>query len=190
MFNEDWYPTEQGEFLKQLVKEVQCISGSVIEIGCWEGKSTYQLANAVHPEFIICNDTWRGNEAETEFTGMVHISQKLAEQRDVYSRFVSNMDELTKGNYKIVKEDCLRWLPTLTEPVKFCHIDASHEYNSVFETIKYLKPLVVKGGILCGDDYLNSHDLRYDLDGGVMRAVKELLPEHKNFNNLWYWINH
>lgn len=189
MFHEDWYPTEQGLFLQSLVKKVIGIEGQIIEIGCWEGKSTHQIANISYPESVICNDTWKGNVAESEYTGIVHKSEIYAFERDVFKTFKNNMDTLTKGNYSVVKKDCLEWLPTEIDPVKFCHIDASHEYDSVYKTIEYLLPRIVKGGILCGDDYLNSNIERDDLGGGVMKAVIDLLPNHTNKGNLWYWIN-
>jgi len=99
------------------------------------------------------------------------------------------MTLLTKGNYKIVKEDCLEWLKTINEPIKFCYIDASHEYDSVKRTIDLLLPHVVKGGVLCGDDWLVCPDGWINGDGGVQKAVKDTLPNYyTNGNNLWYWI--
>ena len=48
---------------------------------------------------------------------------------------------------------------------------------------------MVKGGIICGDDFLNANINSADLHGGVERAVRELLPNFKNIDNLWYFIN-
>jgi hypothetical protein len=97
------------------------------------------------------------------------------------------MDSCTQKNYRVVKKDCIEWLKTWDNPIKFIHIDASHEYESVFETIKLALPHMVKGGIICGDDYQSANASRTDLHGGVERAVRELLPEHKNIYNLWYF---
>ena len=109
--------------------------------------------------------------------------------RDVYSIFIDNMENNTQKNYTVVKKDCIEWLKTFKEPIKFIHIDASHEYESVFETIKLVLPNMVKGGIICGDDYESANIERSDLHGGVQRAVMETLPEHKNIHNLWYYVN-
>jgi hypothetical protein len=87
-----------------------------------------------------------------------------------------------------MKEDCIEWLKTFEDSIKFIHIDASHEYESVFETIKLVLPKMVKGGIICGDDYMTANMNREDLHGGVERAVKDLLPHHKSIDNLWYCI--
>jgi Methyltransferase domain len=187
MFHEDWYGDEQVSVVCNLLKEVKDINGSIIEIGCWEGKSTYNLANACHPENLICNDTWLGNVEESKITGNLHPTEIIVKERDVYGIFMKNMETLTKGNFSVVKEDCSVWLETYTSPVKFCHIDASHEYESVHKTISQLLPKMVLGGILCGDDFMTSNKNRDDLHGGVERAVEELLPNFKNINNLWFW---
>jgi len=189
MFNENWYGDDQIKHLVNLVKQVKDIDGQIIEIGCWEGKSTINLANNCFPETLICNDTWLGNIQESAVTGITHVTEIILRERDVYSIFVTNMNNNTQKNYRIVKQDCIEWLKGFEGMIKFIHIDASHEYESVFETLKLVIPKMVKGGIICGDDYHNAGIHRSDLHGGVQRAVIELLPTHKNINNLWYFIN-
>ena len=189
MFNEDWYSDSQCKNLVELVKNVSNIDGDVIEIGCWEGKSTINIANACFPDLLICNDTWLGNVEESKFTGVKHITETILENRDVYSIFLQNMNMHTHKNFVVVKEDCLLWLKKFNRPIKFIHIDASHEYNSVAETIKLVLPKMVKGGIICGDDFIYSNMNSTSLGGGVERAVRELLPGFSNKDNLWYWCN-
>ena len=189
MFNEDWYSSQQLIDLSNLLKKVKGIEGKIIEIGCWEGKSTICLANTCFPETLICNDTWLGNIQESLITGVIHPTEQILKERDVYSRFIDNMESNTQKNYLVVKNDCIEWLKTFEGPIKFIHIDASHEYESVFATINLVLPKLVKGGIICGDDYINANINRYDLHGGVERAVKETLPKHSNMGNLWYFVN-
>ena len=189
-FHENWYGEQQLAELVKLAKKVYALHGSIIEIGCWEGRSTIAIANAIYPEILLCNDTWEGNLAESQVSGKIHSTVTICQKRDVYKSFVENMNEFTKGNFKIIKEDCLRWLKSYRDPVKFCHIDASHDYESVSQTIKLLKPLIVNGGIMCGDDFATSHMKRSDLHGGVERAVREHFSDFKLLakNNLWFWI--
>ncbi len=97
------------------------------------------------------------------------------------------MIECTKGNFRAFQIDCHSYLEHVYGIYKFVHIDACHDYESVKRTIKALLPRVIVGGIICGDDYLTACDERKDLNGGVMRAVKELLPDHYNIGNLWIW---
>jgi predicted O-methyltransferase YrrM len=186
MFNELWYSDSQALNLQKLVKDVRDKTGSIIEIGCWEGKSTSYIANECYPESVICNDTWLGNVMESIITGEIHSSEIIAKTRDVYQVFLNNMKTLTKGNFFVVKQDCIEWLKTYNEDIKFIHIDASHDYESVYETIQLVLPKMVKGGIICGDDFMNSNNNRHDLHGGVERAVRELCPSFQNIDNLWW----
>lgn len=189
MFIEDWYSNNQCNELIKLVELVKELKGTIIEIGCWEGKSTSRIANSCFPENVVCNDTWLGNIAESNITGITHTTELILKERDVYSCFLNNMNQLTKGNYIVIKKDCLEWLKEFKEPIKFIHIDASHEYESVYETIRLCLPNIVKGGIICGDDFLSANINRHDLHGGVERAVRELLPNFRHIDNLWYYIN-
>jgi len=189
MFNEDWYSDTQCIEVRKLVSHVKELKGSIIEIGCWEGKSTHNIANECYPETLICNDNWIGSIAESEVTGQTHITVEICKKRDVYNIFLNNMNKLTNGNYNVVRRDCIEWLTEYNEPIKFIHIDASHEYESVYKTIKLALPNMVKGGIMCGDDILTAHINRDDLHGGVERAVRELLPNFKTVENMWYWVN-
>lgn len=183
MFNEDWYSDDQLIALEAVCTLIPEVEGKIIEIGCWEGKSTVAIANQCYPHEIIAVDTWQGQIDES----LDHISVKIAQERDVYSVFLNNMKELTQGNVTSIKMDCFEFLENFDEKIKFCHIDACHDYMSVKRTIEYVLEFVVKGGILCGDDYRTANRYRQDLDGGVERAVCELLPEHQIIKNFWWY---
>jgi len=189
MFHENWYSDNQIDKLKCLVKHIQPLTGNLIEIGCWEGKSTIAIANMCYPETLICNDTWLGNIQESLVTGQTHITETICKERDVYGVFMNNMNTLTQQNYRVVKQDCLEWLADYKEPTKFIHIDASHEFESVAKTIQLILPHMVPGGIICGDDFLTSNMHVASLNGGVERAVRECLPDFRNEENLWYYVH-
>lgn len=183
MFHEDWYPDDQILRLTGFVERVRRLTGAVVEIGCWEGKSTIALANAWYPEQVLAVDTWQGSLDESPS----HATVVIATQRDVYSQFLANVQLLTKGNVTPVRQDCHAWLEGWGQPLKFVHIDASHDYRSVSRTIAACLPRLVPGGVLCGDDFQSADLTRRDLDGGVERAVRELLPGFEQVHNLWIW---
>ncbi|MGH7902280.1 MAG: class I SAM-dependent methyltransferase [Thermodesulfobacteriota bacterium] len=185
IFHEDWYADTQLKKLKEVVKKVRHTEGKIIEIGCWEGKSTITIANTCYPENLDCVDTWKGNVDEDSN----HSSVKIAASRDVFKVFRENMRECTKGNLTVYKQDCFEYLDALRSPVKFCHIDAAHDYKFVRKTIELLLPKLVLGGILCGDDYKYAHIGRKDLDGGVERAVKETLTGFHVADNFWWYCH-
>jgi len=162
-------------------------SGVFVEIGCWKGKSTSAIANKCWPHPLHACDTWKGNIDEGNVTGKLHPTAKVAASIDVKAIFDDNIVSHTKGNVEVHQMDCFAYLNDLNQaksPVRFCHIDASHDYESVKKTIQMLLPLLTTKAIICGDDIASAHKGRKDLEGGVERAVKELLPGYvkdKNF---------
>jgi predicted O-methyltransferase YrrM len=182
-FHDDWYPKAQLDNLVRICEYTKPLKGAVVEIGCWEGKSTVALANTCFPETLIAVDSWEGNLGE----GPNHVTVELLKQRDVYGDFVENVRTLTRGNVKIERADCFEFIAGLGEPIKFCHVDASHDYASVKRTLEMLAPMIVEGGIICGDDYISANKHRVDLDGGVERACNEVHPDHYSAGNFWFW---
>jgi len=183
MFHENWYSEPQMIQLADKAKRVQELTGAIVEIGCWEGRSTTALANAIYPQQMYAVDTWQGNFDESPN----HPTVQWAKERDIYSEFLKNVKELTKENILPMKMDCFEFLIGFNRAIKLCHIDASHDYSSVKQTIKLLLPKIVPGGILCGDDYCTAHIGRDDLQGGVEKAVKEMCPGHVVIENFWWW---
>ncbi len=182
-FNERWASPEALLRLADLCLEVSELSGAVLEIGCWEGRTGIVLAHACYPKPLFAIDTWRGNIDEHP----EHPTVAIAGGRDVFRRFSMNVAALTRGNVEPIREDCHAVLRRWNQPVKFAHIDASHDYLSVKRTIEALLRWIVPGGILCGRDILTATQDRADLSGGVERAVMELLPGFESAFNLWWW---
>lgn len=191
-FHENWYSDAQCTKLAELARSAP--QGAILEIGCWEGKSTIALANAVFPRTVHAVDHWEGNKEESAD----HPSVVIAQQRDVFATFVENVTNKTAGN---VTSHKMAWQEFLTayvetnflpEYIAFLHVDASHDYQSVIQTLHAWHPFTVAGAIFCGDDFLTADASRTDLNGGVERAVREFAAEHnltvQNDHNLWWVI--
>jgi len=183
MFHEEWYSEPQCRLLADLARTVLPLEGIIMEIGCWEGRSTVALANAVYPQTLHAVDTWQGNFDESPD----NISVLLAIERDIFKEFQTNISELTKGNVIPHKMDCFVYLANLQEKIKICHVDACHDYASVKQTIRMIMPKLVDGGVICGDDFCAAHAGRDDLQGGVEKAVVEMCPGFKADANSWWY---
>ena len=170
MFHEDWYPDDQLLRLTDTYSQVRHLAGAILDIGCWEGKSTIALANACGSERVVAVDTWAGYVDESP----THITVRLAAERDVYAQFQTNVQLLAE-----FLEKC--------DLIKFAHIDGSHDYDSMKRTIAGCLRWLVPGGVVCGDDLLSAGLERADLAGGVERAVRELLPGFEQTHNFWSW---
>lgn len=174
MFHENWYKDNQLNMLVNSYAKVEKLKGNIIELGCWEGRSTVRLANKCYPEILIAVDNWKGNLAESD----KHVTVEILKERNVFAIFKENIDELTKGNVGIVIMDCFQFLDTMKKCIKFCHIDASHDYESVKKALQIIIPNTVNKGIICGDDFKTAQ--------GVQKAVMEMLPNFEHSGNFWW----
>jgi len=185
-FTENWFSVDQASLISGLAYLVKD-RGLVVEIGCWEGKSTYHIANAIYPTTLYAIDTWRGNEDES----MEHPSVIAAKERNVYQRFNDNMAALTQGNVIAIQSDWRDALALIPGPVGFLHIDAAHDYVSVFAMLVAWYPCMIKGGIICGDDFKTADASRADLGGGVELAVRTFFTDrtiHSEHNAWWVYV--
>ncbi len=168
VFNEQWFSDQSCEALAGLANAVAHLNGRIVEVGSWQGRSTCALANAVHPEVVHAVDTWRGSPAE--------ISEVLARGRDVYEEFAANIEYHTAGNVAPHRMGWRDYFSADDSPIKLVFIDAEHSYVEVRDNIAAALPLMVPGGIVCGDDAHHPP---------VQRAVLEQFPNADRVASLW-----
>lgn len=167
-FGEAWFPQQSCEVLERLARSTLRCSGAVIEVGSWTGRSTCTLANAVWPLNVRAVDTWNGSPGE--------ISAELAAERDVFAQFRRNVVACTRGNVWPYRMGWRDYFAEHQDPVKFCFIDAEHSYVEVKENIEAVLPLMVSGGVLCGDDVHHPpvHQAVMDVLGGDVNVEATL----------------
>lgn len=172
-FHEDWTSGHHCRFLAAIAQQAP-EHGAVVEIGCWEGRSTVAIANAVYPRDVIAVDHWKGNTEE----GDDHPSVIAANERTVRDVFTHNIACLTASNVHSHCMDWRDWRETCSYPIAFCYLDAAHDEASVRAQIEAILPLMMPGGILCGDDFFAE---------GVWTAVTDLLPGYETNQRVWAW---
>lgn len=143
-FHEDWFPGAACENLAELAQRILHLEGRIVEVGSWEGKSTIALANAVRPAVVHAVDTWEGSPGEP--------SEQLARERDVRKTFDQNVTAWTCGNVEAYHRDWRDYFTWNQQPCRFVFIDAEHDYLPVYDCLGLVRPLMVPGGIICGDD--------------------------------------
>lgn len=168
-FNEPWYDDSSQQVLADLARSVAELDGTIIEIGCWEGRSTCLLANVCHPEPVEAVDTWAGSPDEPCF--------EWAKHRDVYAAFQANIAELTRGNVNPHRMGWRDFFAQWDTPIKFIHIDAQHTYEEVRDNILAAQPLMVPDGVICG------HDAPWE---PVRRAATDTLGHIRIGASVWW----
>jgi hypothetical protein len=127
----------------------------VVEIGVWKGASVINMAgwmrdlglNAV----VIAVDTWLGS---AEHWGSDEYAKDLP---SLYPQFLTNIMNADLAQYVVpLRLDSLnaaRLLRRLEIVPEVIHLDAGHDYNSVFADLTEWWPTIAPGGIYLGDDY-------------------------------------
>jgi predicted O-methyltransferase YrrM len=170
VFTENWFDEPSCHALAELARSTEYLRGDIVEVGSWEGRSTIALANAVYPHTVHAVDTWQGSPGE--------ISADLAAERDVLAQFHTNVAAMTKGNVEPFVGDWRDYFAEHRQPIKFMFVDACHTYDEVKDNIEAALPLLVSGGVLCGDD-VHHPPVRF--------AVLYLLPDARSVATLWFW---
>ncbi len=170
-FTEDWFNEDSCITLADLVQRTDLLCGRVVEVGCWEGRSTIALANAAWPALVEAVDTWHGSPGE--------ISSELAAERDVLGQFLANIASDTKGNVTVIQKDWRDHFAECRKPIRFCHIDATHTYEEVRDNVAAVMELLVPGGIICGDDVHHEP---------VRKAVLEVCGPSTNVAGNCWWF--
>ena len=194
VYQDRWWADDHCQYIGQLVglaKKVdeQGMPLKLVALGCWEGLLTKSIANAVKPQILTCVDSWKGYLEESKCTGIEHPTVVTAKARDVFASFVHNMQHETEGNFMIEREMTIKWVEELKDPLGFICIDCSHDYDTMVYVLRHVMPLVQPNGIICGGAIGAANATRKDLNGGVERAVKEVLPWYLTEGECWYWIN-
>jgi hypothetical protein len=162
--------------------------GRFVEVGNYLGRSLCSLAEIAQgsgKKFqLIGVDTCRGNGVEGwrgkdyhgaavaegggTFAGLLHRNLLACGFGETVSLIVA--DSKTAATF--FPDRSIDWV----------HLDARHEYEPVKADIRAWLPKVKVGGWLSGDDF---DEVKWD---GVVRAVKELLPEAGPWSNgQWRW---
>jgi predicted O-methyltransferase YrrM len=147
-----WMDDSQLEALEELCRGAE----TIIEVGCYQGKTTKFLALSTDA-LIIAVDSFE-NEEYTEFG-------------DYFERFMDNMaEEIQSGRVQCLDCDSAMAAAALSDVrADVVFLDGDHSLTGVYNDIKNYTPLVKPGGILCGHDYLPA-----DLNGeGGIESVRQ-----------------
>jgi hypothetical protein len=146
IYTESWFDSNKQRAVTHALESVSG-HGKFVEIGSFEGKSTVFIANKIYPEKLHAVDTWAGGES-APYEKMKYATTPIE------NHFDHNIAVATQGN--VIKNKMgweLFFAIMESIDIAFIYVDGPHDYPSVTETLKVVSPMIVKGGVMCGDDY-------------------------------------
>lgn len=156
-----WTTELELEWLEDRAKEMK----SVVEIGCWKGRSARALLDGC-PGKVWCVDHFKGN-ADATFSTPERVGREK-----VYEKFMENVGHYP--NLEIMKmssEDAAEMFKTDTDMV---FIDGNHSYDAIKRDIELWLPKCKK--LICGHDY-----------NEVWKAVHDVLGKITGiYEGIWY----
>lgn len=153
----------------------------IIEVGTWKGLSAITMANKCNTETnIICIDTWLGAPEFWTTEGIRDETRGKSLKLNhgypsVFYTFLNNIKLSGHENkicpFPISSIQGAEVLKKYNIKADIIYIDASHEYDQVIQDIKAYWEILNDGGVMFGDDYINSWE-------GVKQAVNEFVKEN------------
>lgn len=165
-----------GKFLFTLCY-MQEMSGDVVEIGSWQGRSSSFLARAVKESKngnFYAIDHFKGNEGKEQ---LYAVDGKLSSLK---ANFKTNMKAfglsdmvnlLDMINYEAAKK-------IENHTIRFLFIDGDHTKHGVSKDIELFFPMLKKGSIVVFDDYFEGFP-------GLIEAVDKAMVKY-NFDRIFY----
>jgi len=156
----------------------------IVEIGTWMGKSTFAMGEAINGKVITIDSFIMEGVPVQRFGTSREASRQMATDSDwLYHKCLENLSELIdKGKVKVIRgnsKEVVKSLDGIKGLVDMVFIDGSHDYESVKADIINYRPLLRKGGLLCGHDC--SHQ--------VKDAVVELAPNYVIARSTSIWVS-
>lgn len=146
-------------FLSETISELR--PQIIVEVGVWKGKSVAHMAKILNrlevDGVIIAVDTWLGSvEHWTQERYFSDLCIELG-RPNIINTFMTNMIREKITNYVIPLPldsiNAARLCAKHDIVIDMIHIDAGHDYKSVYSDLSEWWPLVRPGGVIVGDDY-------------------------------------
>ena len=160
---ENWMPSEDARVLYDIAKDIK---GTIVEIGCWRGKSSKVLCLASPDSRVISVDPCEGK----------YTNKPNGIGSDVKPGLFKNMAD-TK-NWEIMIMTSMQASIDWETPIDLLFVDGLHDYDNLMLDISQWVPHIKKGGYVVFHDYW---DVAFK---GIRKACDECGFEEPNRNNL------
>jgi predicted O-methyltransferase YrrM len=146
-----WISPDEACGLYTIAKKLNA-NATIVEIGSWQGKSTYCLAKGLKNGKINAIDPFNGYAGATDLENKL-IYQELGKEKDLLNIFRSNMKMLGVNEKIIVKKGFSADFGNDFDKIDFLFIDGDHSIEGCKSDYKLYGDKVVTGGFIGFHDY-------------------------------------
>jgi predicted O-methyltransferase YrrM len=155
-----WMGIEDSKVLHKYASQVE---GTIVEIGCFLGRSTK----------ILCLSSPKSTIHTVEVFGRHDASDgNLYTPEDTKTGFLENLKDQT--NWKLYHNSSANVAKTWKKKIDLIFIDGDHWYNSVITDINSWLPFMKKGGVMLFHDYeANTFEVKKAVNDRFSNVVQE-----------------
>lgn len=147
------YGKEEAEFLYRLARR----KGNLVEIGCWQGRTTIILALAAK--------AWKAHLTTIDPFGKRHMPARYAKREATPEKWAVNLRKVGIEPPELLSMTSTQALKHYSREIALLFLDGNHEYRQVRADLRHWTPKVKVGG------YVVLHDMFFPSIPGVARAV-------------------
>jgi predicted O-methyltransferase YrrM len=136
------------------------LTGTYVEVGTFNGEFAEKICRFSQPSRLFCIDPYESYGEFRDCINDLNLESIYASTRarlDIFSDRIEFLRKFSKEAALDFKDHTL----------DFVYIDANHQYKFVLEDIVAWYPKVRAGGLLCGDDAVDTDDSKRNAEGDV-----------------------
>ncbi len=149
-------------------------NATVVEIGSWQGKSTFCIAKGLASGIVYAIDPFNADGGFDVESDREYKQKKGSE--DLLENFTSNMERLEVLKKIVVKQGYSYQFQGDISSINFLFIDGDHSIEGCKTDFDLYSPKIIPGGFIAFHDY---YEERNDL--GPTYVIKNIVRKHDNF---------
>ena len=159
-------------------------NATIVEIGSWQGKSTYCLSRGLRSGRVYAIDPFNADGGQDKDSEKIYAEKKGTD--DLYAKFVDNMTRLKVISKIVAKRGYSYQFATEFDKINVLFIDGDHSIEGCKLDFELFSPKVTIGGYIAFHDYDKTRDElgpTYVIQNIVMASSSYVY--YRQYDSLW-----
>lgn len=159
-------------------------NATIVEIGSWQGKSTYCLSKGLRSGKVHAIDPFNADGGFDEGNTALYLNKKGSS--NLLEQFRKNMKELDVLQHIIIKEGYSHQFHNDFDKIDLLFIDGDHSIKGCKSDFELYSPKIARNGFLAFHDYYEDRD-----ELGPTYVIKQLVLQspdfrfYRRYDSLW-----